>query len=115
MKPLRILKKGLAKLRHQVQSWKTRLESELKACLPISDADQEWLDNDGNLIDEERVVDALDHASDYERGLERLNSYDELVVLCRSQHLHERRMQHWHNRLRFLIGITQMGRTKQRL
>ncbi|KIK76349.1 hypothetical protein PAXRUDRAFT_170205, partial [Paxillus rubicundulus Ve08.2h10] len=59
---------------------KTRLEGELKARQPISDSDQEWLDNAGNLVDEEQVVDALDHASDYEQGLKRLNSHDKSVV-----------------------------------
>ncbi|KIK78130.1 hypothetical protein PAXRUDRAFT_164834 [Paxillus rubicundulus Ve08.2h10] len=80
MKPIETLKKGLAKLRHQIRDRKTRLEGELKAHQPVSDSNLEWLDNAGNLVDEERVVDALDHASDYERGLQRLNSHDKSVI-----------------------------------
>jgi hypothetical protein len=80
MKHIEILTKGLTKLRNQVQDRKTRLGGELRAGRPISDGDMEWLDNDGNLVDEERVIDALDHASDYEQGLKRLNSHDKSVV-----------------------------------
>ena len=80
MNPIEILKKGLTRLRNQVQDRKTRLLAELRASRPISDTDQEWLDNDGNLVDEERVVDVLDCASDYEEGLRRLNSHDKYVV-----------------------------------
>jgi hypothetical protein len=32
-----------------------------------------WLDNAGNLVDEECVIEALDAASDFERGVERLS------------------------------------------
>ncbi|KIK77843.1 hypothetical protein PAXRUDRAFT_42126, partial [Paxillus rubicundulus Ve08.2h10] len=39
-----------------------------------------WLDGDGNLIDEERVVETLDSASDYEQGLAQLDSWDKTVV-----------------------------------
>jgi hypothetical protein len=60
MKPIEILKKGLMRLQQQIQDRKTRLEGALKACQPISDSDQEWLDTDGNLVDEDHVVDALD-------------------------------------------------------
>ena len=61
---------------------KVKLEIELKAGWPISEADQDWLDGDGNLVSEERVVEALDNASesDYEQGLERLSSQEKLIV-----------------------------------
>jgi|SRR5712672_903449 len=80
MKPIEILQKGLTKLQNQTQDRKKRLEDELRAGQPISDSDEEWLDNDGNLVDEERVVDTLDCVSDYEQGLKRLNSHDRSVV-----------------------------------
>jgi len=63
MKPIEILKRGLLKLRNQVQQWKSELEAKLKAGQPVSDADVDWLDGDGNLIDEEWVVEILDNAS----------------------------------------------------
>ena len=80
IKLIEILKKGLAKLRNQVQDQKAMLEGKLKAHQPISDSDEEWLNTDGNLVDEEQVVNALDCASDYKQGLKRLNSHDKSVV-----------------------------------
>jgi len=80
MKPLDVLKKGLTKLRDQIQERKVKLVAALKAGQPISELDQEWLDGEGNLIDEERVVEDLDKASDYERGIERLGLQDKTVV-----------------------------------
>ena len=77
---MEILKKSLAKLQQQIRDRKAMIEGKLKARQPISDSDEEWLDNGGNLVDEEWVVDALDNVLDYEWGFERLNSYDKLVV-----------------------------------
>ena len=53
MKPIEILKKGLAKLQFQIQDQKTRLMDKLKASQPISDSDEDWLDNAANLVDKE--------------------------------------------------------------
>jgi len=70
MKPIEILKKGLLKLHNQVQQRKSELEAKLKAGQPVSDADMDWLDGDGNLIDEEQGGgESWIIASDYERGL----------------------------------------------
>ncbi|KAG9316525.1 hypothetical protein JVU11DRAFT_2575 [Chiua virens] len=80
MKPVEVLKKGLSKLRGQIRERKVKLEADLKAGRPVSEADQDWLDGDGNLVDEERVVEAFDKASDYEQHLERLSSCDKLIV-----------------------------------
>ena len=56
MKPINILKKGLAKLRNQISDQKSKLKADLKANKHISEVDEEWLDNTGNLVDEEHVV-----------------------------------------------------------
>jgi hypothetical protein len=80
MKPIEVLKKGLAKLHNQIREQKARLDVELKASRPISEVDQDWLDGDGNLVDEEKVVEILDSASDYERGLDRLDSQAKPIV-----------------------------------
>ena len=72
--PLNSLKKGLHTLRNQVQDQKSRIESNLKAGKAILEIDEEWLEGDGNLISEEQVVQDLEEASDYERGLERLDT-----------------------------------------
>ena len=72
---IKILEKGLAKLRQQVQGQKAKLEAKLKAGKPISDIDEEWLDGAGNLADEEQVFDILIHASDLLRFLSSLTSF----------------------------------------
>ena len=80
MTPIDSLKKGLHTLRIQVQDRKSRIESDLKAGKAISEIDEEWLDGDGNLIGEEQVVRDLEEASDYERGLERLDVESQSIV-----------------------------------
>jgi hypothetical protein len=80
MKPIKVLKKGLVKLQGQIREWKATLEAELKAGQLISEADQDWLDGEGNLIDEERVVEILDNASDYNQSLDRLDSQAKKIV-----------------------------------
>ncbi|KAI6010480.1 hypothetical protein PISMIDRAFT_23586 [Pisolithus microcarpus 441] len=61
MKPVDVLQKGLAMLRNQICSQKATLEANLKANKCISEADEEWLDNAGNLVDKECVVEKLDN------------------------------------------------------
>ena len=39
----------------------------------ISSQDEQWLDHDANLVDEEQVLEALENASDYNRGFKRLD------------------------------------------
>ncbi|KAF8136569.1 hypothetical protein EV363DRAFT_742552 [Boletus edulis] len=80
MKPIDALKKGLIKLCDQIRERKEHLTAELRIGAPISDADQEWLDGEGNLIDEERVVEALDGASNYELSFERLSEEDKTIA-----------------------------------
>jgi len=80
MKPLEFLKKGLTKLRDQIQERKGRLEGELRAGRPISEDDQDWLDGDGNLVNEEQVVETLDSASDYEQGYDKLSPQNKEIV-----------------------------------
>lgn len=69
---LDVLKKGLARLKNQVNSRKNDLLSRLHRKETISSEDEHWLDHDGNLVDE-ALVDSLENASDYERGLGRLD------------------------------------------
>ena len=88
-----ILKQGLTKLHNQNQERKARLTAKFQAGQPISEIDcygtrsastlnidQEWLDGNGNLVNEEWVVGTLDNVSDYEQGLARLNSHDKTVA-----------------------------------
>lgn len=80
MKPLDALKKGLRRLRDQSSLRKALLEDALKAGKPISAEDEDWLDNAGNLVDEEQLIDKLDKAVDYESTCKTLNPQEMLVV-----------------------------------
>ncbi|KAF9501872.1 hypothetical protein BDN71DRAFT_1438594 [Pleurotus eryngii] len=79
-KPLDILKEGLAKLKDRVKARKKNLLARLQKKEKISDADEQWLDHDANLVDEEAIIDALEKASDYERGLTRLTPHQKGLV-----------------------------------
>jgi hypothetical protein len=46
----------------------------------ISLQDENWLDHNANFVDEQLVLEALENASDYERGLERLDEEQKSVV-----------------------------------
>ena len=78
--PVTILRKGLDTLKQQVQTRKASLEARLRKKETLSDADKQWLDNDGNVIDEQRVFETLEAVSDYEREFERLAEGDKEIV-----------------------------------
>ena len=78
--PLDLLKKGLHTLRNQVQERKTRIKSDQKASKVLSESDEDWLDGEGNLVNEEQVVQDLEEASDYEKGLGRLDAEGRGIV-----------------------------------
>ncbi|KAL4062797.1 hypothetical protein V8B97DRAFT_1877376 [Scleroderma yunnanense] len=80
MVPLDTIKKGLNILREQIHEQKTRLKADLQAKKKLSEQDEQWLDGEGNLVDEEHIVDLLKRASDYERSLTQLNSNDNCVI-----------------------------------
>ena len=80
MKPVEILKKGLSKLQNQTCDRKAHLQACLQAGQSISNSDEEWLDHDGNLVDEEQLVDDLNNASDYDQRLKRLSSCEKSIV-----------------------------------
>ncbi|KIM36341.1 hypothetical protein M413DRAFT_424966 [Hebeloma cylindrosporum] len=79
-KPLDILKKGLDKFSNKVKARKEALTLRLSRKESISSADERWLDHEANTIDEERVLHELEAASDYERGLERLDVNGKAIV-----------------------------------
>ena len=78
--PLNSLKKGLHTLRNQVQERKSRIKSDQKASKVLSESDKDWLDGEGNLVNEEQVVQDLEEASDYEKGLGRLDAEGRGIV-----------------------------------
>ena len=78
--PLHMLQKGLAKLKNSIKGRKDNLLACLNGKEKISDEDEEWLDNVGNLVDEEAVVDLLENVYDYECGLTQLTSQQKSEV-----------------------------------
>ena len=80
MVPLDTIKKGLNILRKQTHEHKTKLQADLQAKKKLSEQDEQWLDGEGNLVDEERVVDLLKRASNYDRGLTQLDSNDKCII-----------------------------------
>ena len=70
--PFDVLKKGLSKLKDFTKERKDNLLTCLNRKEKISDEDEEWLDNAGNVVDEEAVVNLLENTSDYEHGLTQL-------------------------------------------
>jgi hypothetical protein len=80
-KPLDILKKGLESLRNDVKTKRDRLLAQLAEKKPITSSDEHWLDNDANLVDEEWILEALEKASNYERGVERLDDKGKAIMM----------------------------------
>ena len=79
-KSLDILKKGLVKLKKSFKTKKEQLEARLSRQETISSSDEQWLDNEGNTIDEQRVIDILETSSNYERGVENLDEAGKVIV-----------------------------------
>ena len=67
-------------LRKQIDEWKSKIQADLNAQKSISERDEAWLDGDGNPVDEERVIDLLENASDYDQCFSELCEMDKDVV-----------------------------------
>jgi len=80
MTPLSILKKGYALLSKSIQTRKDTITTRLAQNETISPSDESWLDNEGNHIDELRVLDILESASDYDKALEQLDENGKGIV-----------------------------------
>jgi hypothetical protein len=80
LNPLDILKKGLKTLHDQVKAKKDQLQAQLTKGKSISSQEAEWLDGEANLVDEDRILEALEKASDYKQGLERLDKGQKKLV-----------------------------------
>ena len=72
--PLDAIKSGLSKLQKEVRKRKDDLTARLNWKETLSPKDEEWLDHDGNLVEEEAVVDLLETALDYWQALVGLDS-----------------------------------------
>ena len=78
--PLDIIKSGLSKLQKEVRTRKDDLTARLHRKETPSPEDEEWLDHDGNLVEEEAVVDLLVKALDYRQALAGLDSRQTALV-----------------------------------
>jgi hypothetical protein len=79
--PVEVLKRGLKVLEAWIKAKHHDLMSKVAAKTRISDQEEEWLDKGGrNMVDEVQVIDKLETASDYERGLGRLDKKSKAVV-----------------------------------
>jgi len=79
LKPLEVLKKGLGVLKNQVKTRKETLQKLAKR-EKLTSEDETWLDTSGNLVEEGCVIETLESASDYERGLGRMGEQEKGVV-----------------------------------
>jgi len=80
VKALDILKKGLNTLKSKVRPRKEKLQALLAEKKSISSEDERWLDQDARLVNEQLVIEALENASDYERGFQRLDDTQKGLV-----------------------------------
>ena len=78
--PLVTIRNGFKKLEGQHWERREKLLALVKARKAVSKDDQDWLDGAANLVDEVRILEALEKAPDYETGLEQLNPGDRMVV-----------------------------------
>ena len=78
--PLDVLRMGLKSIQRKVAVKKDHLLAQLADKQTITSSDEYWLDNDANLVDEEQVLDDLENASDYERGVEQLDDKGKAIV-----------------------------------
>ena len=77
---LNVLKKAFSKLKKSFEKHQNNLLDCLAKKEKLSDDDENWLDNNGNLINEEHVIDTLDAASNFERGLGRLSDEEKIAL-----------------------------------
>ena len=78
--PLNALKKAFSKLKKSFEKCRKDFLDRLAKNEQLSDDDENWLDNNGNLVNEQRVIDTLDTASDFKRGLERLSDEEKAAL-----------------------------------
>ena len=81
LKPLEVLQKGLITLSDHVKKKKDELQGQLAERKSTSAEDEHWLDHDANLVDEQRVLEALESAPDYEQGFANLDDEQRGLVM----------------------------------
>ena len=79
-KPLDILRKGFHKLSLKIKQKRDSLTAKLSQNESISQADEDWLDHEGNTIEELCVLETLENASDYEQEIGQLDNNGKEIV-----------------------------------
>lgn len=74
------LKNGLKILSRSIKKRQESLKGRLSRGETLSPEDENWLDNEGNLIEEQRVVERLTSTSNYQQELEKLNDTEKGIV-----------------------------------
>jgi hypothetical protein len=69
---IELLRTGFAAFEKHVKKRKASIQERLKRKERVDDEDSAWLDGPANLIDEQRALELLENASDYEQALSRL-------------------------------------------
>ena len=72
-KPISVFKNALLKLKKSFEKHRKHLLECLAQKEKLLETDVEWLNNEGNLINEEHVLETLDAASDFEQGVKQLS------------------------------------------
>ena len=78
--PLEVLKQGLISFSQKIKERKDKLNAKLKQHESLSPVDEEWLDNEANIVDEQQILELLESASDYEQGLACLDDKGKAIV-----------------------------------
>ena len=76
------VKDGFSKLKKSTDDRRKALLDCLARKEKLSDDDERWLDTDGNLVDEFRIINILEAASDFEQAVGRLSD-EEMAILHR--------------------------------
>ncbi|KAJ7809639.1 hypothetical protein B0H14DRAFT_3759027 [Mycena olivaceomarginata] len=77
---LEVLRRGFDALKKHIGSRSKTLEDHLANNKSITSDDERWLDDEGNIADEEWALRDLETASEYERGMLRLNAAQKKAV-----------------------------------
>lgn len=86
LNPLEVLKKGLTELSGTITNRKNKLTEKLSWGEAISPSDEQWLDNEGNTVYEERILEVLESAPDYGKAVLKLDNNGKAIV---------RKLQEW--------------------
>ncbi|KAI9443037.1 hypothetical protein H4582DRAFT_2072114 [Lactarius indigo] len=78
--PLGILKRGFTELTGKIKDRKDKLNAKLSWGEAIFPSDEQWLDNEGNTVDEHHILEVLESAPDYERAVAELDNNGKAIV-----------------------------------